>query len=85
MMPTLIGIILVAHGLVHCGLAAAPTPNSKPGAFFTDTSRSWLLRLWLLRAFGTDSPNDARLIEASPFQCVTGNVASNRDHEKEGE
>jgi len=32
---------------------------------------SWLQRLFLRRAFGTDSPSDARLIEASPVQYVT--------------
>ena len=32
---------------------------------------SWLQRLILRRAFGTDSPSDARLIEASPVQYVT--------------
>jgi acetyl esterase/lipase len=31
----------------------------------------WLQRWLLRRAFGTDSPNDARLIEASPIQYVT--------------
>ena len=46
MLRTLIGIFLIAHGLVHSGLAAAPIPNdpaSKPGAFFTAAARSWLL------------------------------------------
>jgi len=46
MIRIFIGIFLIAHGLVHIGLAAAPIPNdpnSKPGAFFTDTTRSWLL------------------------------------------
>ena len=46
MIRILIGIFLIAHGLVHSGLAAAPIPNdsnSKPGAFFTDPTRSWLL------------------------------------------
>jgi len=46
MIRVLIGIFLIAHGLVHSGLAAAPIPNdpnSKPGAFFTDPTRSWLL------------------------------------------
>ena len=32
---------------------------------------SWLQRIVLRRAFGTDSPSDARLIEASPVQYVT--------------
>ena len=39
-------LFLIAHGLVHAGLAAEPNPNdpeSKPGAFFTSISRSWLL------------------------------------------
>jgi acetyl esterase/lipase len=36
---------------------------------------SWLQRLLLRRAFGTDSPNDGRLIEASPIQYVTGDAA----------
>lgn len=46
MVRILVGIFLIAHGLVHSGLAAAPVPNdpaSKPGAFFTDATRSWLL------------------------------------------
>ncbi len=46
MLRTLIGIFLIAHGLVHSGLAAAPIPNdpaSKPGTFFTSVTRSWLL------------------------------------------
>jgi hypothetical protein len=45
-LKTLIALFLIAHGLVHAGLAAAPNPNdpdSKPGAFFTSISRSWLL------------------------------------------
>jgi hypothetical protein len=43
---TIFGIFLIAHGLVHSGLAAAPIPkdpNSKPGAFFTAPARSHLL------------------------------------------
>lgn len=32
---------------------------------------SWLQRIVLRRAFGTDSPTDERLIEASPVQYVT--------------
>lgn len=46
MIRILIGIFLIAHGLVHSGLAAAPIPNdpnSTPGAFFTDATRSWFL------------------------------------------
>jgi hypothetical protein len=46
MFRILIGIFLIAHGLVHSGLVAAPIPNdpnSKPGAFLADASRSWLL------------------------------------------
>jgi len=42
----IIALFLIAHGLVHAGLAAAPNPNdskSKPGAFFTSPERSWLL------------------------------------------
>jgi hypothetical protein len=45
-LKTLIAIFLIAHGLVHAGLAAAPNPNepdTKPGAFFTSINRSWLL------------------------------------------
>lgn len=45
-MVSLFALLLIAHGLVHAGLAAAPIPNdpdSKPGAFFTATARSWLL------------------------------------------
>ena len=46
MFSTLFALFLIAHGLVHAGLAAAPNPNdpdAKPGAFFTSISRSWLL------------------------------------------
>ncbi len=45
-MKILFAIFLIAHGLVHAGLAAAPIPNdpeAKPGAFFTAAGRSWLL------------------------------------------
>lgn len=45
-MKIIIGLFLIAHGLVHAGLAAAPNPEdpeTKPGAFFTSTERSWLL------------------------------------------
>jgi len=45
-LKTLIAVFLIAHGLVHAGLAAAPNPNdpdTKPGAFFTSINRSWLL------------------------------------------
>jgi acetyl esterase/lipase len=35
---------------------------------------SWLQRIVLRRAFGTDSPTDARLIEASPVQCITSDA-----------
>ncbi len=54
MLRTLIGIFLIAHGLVHSGLAAAPIPNdpsSKPGAFFTAPTRSrWLSRIGMSEA-----------------------------------
>ncbi|MEA3335069.1 MAG: hypothetical protein U9R25_04115 [Chloroflexota bacterium] len=46
MVKILFAIFLIAHGLVHAGLAAAPNPadpNEKPGAFFTTVERSWLL------------------------------------------
>lgn len=46
MAKILFALFLIAHGLVHAGLAAAPIPNdpdSKPGAFFTAPTRSWLL------------------------------------------
>ena len=46
MLKSLFAILLIAHGLVHAGLAAAPIPNDpdpKPGAFFTAIERSWLL------------------------------------------
>lgn len=45
-MKIIFGLFLIAHGLVHAGLAAAPNPDdpeSKPGAFFTSPERSWLL------------------------------------------
>lgn len=41
-----LAIFLIAHGLAHAGLAAAPNPDdpgTKPGAFFTTLERSWLL------------------------------------------
>ena len=53
MVRIIFGLFLVAHGLVHAGLAAAPVPNdadSKPGAFFTATARSWLLPQFRLNA-----------------------------------
>ncbi len=46
MLKILFAVFLIAHGLVHAILAAAPIPNdpdSKPGAFFTASDRSWLL------------------------------------------
>ena len=46
MVKILFALFLIAHGLVHAILAATPIPNDpepKPGAFFTATSRSWLL------------------------------------------
>ena len=46
MLKTLLAMFIVAHGLVHAGLAAAPNPddpNSKAGAIFTAADRSWLL------------------------------------------
>jgi hypothetical protein len=45
-MKIIIALFLIAHGLVHAGLAAAPNPDdpdSTPGAFFTSPERSWLL------------------------------------------
>jgi hypothetical protein len=45
-MKIIITLFLIAHGLVHTGLAAAPNPNdpdAKPGSFFTSSERSWLL------------------------------------------
>ena len=46
MLKIALAIFLIAHGLVHAGLAAAPNPvdqDAKPGAFFTSPGRSWLL------------------------------------------
>jgi hypothetical protein len=46
MLNVIFAVFLILHGLVHAILAVAPTPNepeSKPGAFFTSTTRSWLL------------------------------------------
>ncbi len=46
MLKIALAIFLIAHGLVHAGLAAAPNPadpNAKPLAFFTAAERSWLL------------------------------------------
>lgn len=42
----ILAVFLIAHGLVHLGLTAAPNPadpDTKPGAFFTTPERSWLL------------------------------------------
>ena len=42
----ILAVFLIAHGLVHAGLTAAPNPadpDTKPGAFFTAAERSWLL------------------------------------------
>ncbi|MCP4416743.1 MAG: hypothetical protein GY805_08975 [Chloroflexi bacterium] len=46
MLKIVLAIFLIAHGLVHAGLATAPNPadpEGKPGAFFTAVERSWLL------------------------------------------
>ena len=45
-MKLIVAVFLILHGLVHAILAATPIPNdpaSNPGAFFTATTRSWLL------------------------------------------
>jgi len=45
-MKILLGVLLIAHGLVHGILAVAPDPadsEARPGLFFTDINRSWLL------------------------------------------
>lgn len=48
-MKIIFALFLIAHGLVHAGLAAAPNPDDPDagaGAFFTSPKRSWLfLRL----------------------------------------
>jgi len=44
-MKILLGVLLIAHGLVHAGLAAAPNPadpDAQPLAFFATVERSWL-------------------------------------------
>lgn len=44
-MKIFIGALLIAHGLVHTALAAAPNPadpEAQPLAFFTTPGRSWL-------------------------------------------
>ena len=46
MLKIALGIFIIAHGLVHTILAIAPDPadpDAKPGAFFTESERSWLL------------------------------------------
>jgi len=46
MLKIVLGIFIIAHGLVHAVLAIAPNPSdtdAKPGAFFTSVERSWLL------------------------------------------
>ena len=46
MLKISLAIFVIAHGLVHAGLAAAPNPAdpaAKPGGFFTTADRSWLL------------------------------------------
>ena len=53
MLKTILALFLIAYGWVPAGLAAAPIPNdpdAKPGAFFTATSRSWLLPRFGLNA-----------------------------------
>jgi hypothetical protein len=40
-------LFLIAPALAHAGLAAAPIPGDpdpKPGAFFTEVTRSWLFQ-----------------------------------------
>lgn len=47
MLGTIFGLFLIAHAVAHAGLAAAPIPDDpdpKPGAFFTEVSRSWLFQ-----------------------------------------
>ena len=47
MLRTFFGLFLIAHAVAHAGLAAAPIPDDpdpKPGAFFTEVSRSWLFQ-----------------------------------------
>jgi len=44
---TIFSLFLIAHALAHAGLAAAPIPGDpglKPGAFFTEDTRSWLFQ-----------------------------------------
>jgi len=44
---TIFGLFLIAHAVAHGGLAAAPIPDDpdpKPGAFFSEVSRSWLFQ-----------------------------------------
>ena len=46
-MRTILSLFLIAHALAHAGLAAAPIPGDpdpKPGAFFTEITRSWLFQ-----------------------------------------
>jgi hypothetical protein len=46
MLKLSLGIFLIAHGLVHAILGAAPDPNAtnaSPFTFFTEAERSWLL------------------------------------------
>ena len=46
MLKIALGILLIAHGVVHAVLAIAPNPSdpdATPGAFFTAAERSWLL------------------------------------------
>ena len=44
-MRTMIGLLFIAHGLVHAALAAAPNPDATPEkalAFFAVPKRSWI-------------------------------------------
>lgn len=46
MLKITLALFLMAHGLVHAGLAVSPNPadaTSTPGVFFTAVDRSWLL------------------------------------------
>jgi len=62
----LIGLFLIAHGLVHTGLAVAPRPDVPGAPIWTYlTTRSWLLdRLGV-------SPKNTRAVGTALFAAAT--------------
>ena len=77
MLTTTLRVLFIAHGLVHFFLTAVPIPNdpaSKPGDFFTATSRSWLLPKLGLRGPGVHWLGIG-LVALTTVGCVTAGLA----------